>query len=155
MDNQGWNLFWRMLNDREIDDLTDFYNTERPSTFNLMKTTYTVKANNGKFTKITYKHLDRPPQSYYHGEDNYVPDVFCEREIETTNHLFIHCRVTVETVAVFVNLRGIGWSMPRHTSSSNIFGIEKEICPTTKRDGRLSLFASGGLFMEGEEPKMF
>ncbi|WMV49660.1 hypothetical protein MTR67_043045 [Solanum verrucosum] len=43
---------------------------------------------------------------------------FCEREIETTKHLFIHCRVTEKLWQVFFNLRGINWSMPRHTSEA-------------------------------------
>ncbi|WMV24991.1 hypothetical protein MTR67_018376 [Solanum verrucosum] len=41
---------------------------------------------------------------------------FCEIETETTNHLFLHCRVTQKLWQVFLNLRGISWSMPRHTS---------------------------------------
>ncbi|WMV07057.1 hypothetical protein MTR67_000442 [Solanum verrucosum] len=40
---------------------------------------------------------------------------FCEIETETTNHLFLHCRVTEKLWQVFLNLRGISWSMPRHT----------------------------------------
>ncbi|KAG5596636.1 hypothetical protein H5410_037868 [Solanum commersonii] len=52
----------RMLNAREIDSLTDFYNTEQPSTFNLMKTTYTgsrpIMGNSQE--KSAYRHLDRP-----------------------------------------------------------------------------------------------
>ncbi|KAG5577611.1 hypothetical protein H5410_057745 [Solanum commersonii] len=63
-DNQGWNLsFRRMLNDWEIDSLTDFYNTLeqainfQPNEDNL----HWLKANNGKFTvKSAYRHLDRP-----------------------------------------------------------------------------------------------
>ncbi|WMV49661.1 hypothetical protein MTR67_043046 [Solanum verrucosum] len=52
-DNQGWNLsFRRMLNDWEIDSLTDFYNTLeqainfQPNEDNL----HWLRANNGKFT---------------------------------------------------------------------------------------------------------
>jgi len=41
---------------------------------------------------------------------------FCEIETETKNHLFLHCRVTEKLWQVFLNLRGISWSMPRHTS---------------------------------------
>ncbi|WMV18963.1 hypothetical protein MTR67_012348 [Solanum verrucosum] len=63
-DNQGWNLsFRRMLNDWEIDSLTDFYNTLeqainfQPNEDNL----HWLKAKNGKFTvKSAYRHLDRP-----------------------------------------------------------------------------------------------
>ncbi|KAG5582970.1 hypothetical protein H5410_053597 [Solanum commersonii] len=41
---------------------------------------------------------------------------FCEIETELTNHLSLHCRVTEKLWQVFLNLRGISWSMPRHTS---------------------------------------
>jgi len=157
-DNQGWNLsFRRMLNDWEIDSLTDFYNTlEQAINFQPNEDSlHWLKAKNGKFTvKSAYRHLDRPAamllpwpwkmiwkvkvphkvacftwlvaRQAVLTQDNLMKRgrqlcsrcFFCEREIETTNHLFIHCRVTEKLWQVFFNLRGISWSMPRHTSEA-------------------------------------
>ncbi|WMV38554.1 hypothetical protein MTR67_031939 [Solanum verrucosum] len=54
---------------------------------------------------------------------------FCEAEIETVNHLFLQCKVTGKLWQWFINLRGIGWAMPRHTS---------EVLACWNRDGNQS-----------------
>ena len=38
---------------------------------------------------------------------------FSECGIETINHLFLHCRETAKLWLIFINLRGISWTMPR------------------------------------------
>ncbi|WMV20541.1 hypothetical protein MTR67_013926 [Solanum verrucosum] len=52
----------------------------------------------------------------------------CSR-IETVNHLFQHCKVTGKLWQWFINLRGIRWAMPRHTS---------EVLACWNRDGNQS-----------------
>ncbi|XP_060210534.1 uncharacterized protein LOC132637471 [Lycium barbarum] len=37
----------------------------------------------------------------------------CEKEVETIGHLFLHCRITDQLWKIFINLRGIAWTMPR------------------------------------------
>ena len=37
----------------------------------------------------------------------------CGEEAETINHLFLHCRMTYQLWKIFINLRGIKWTMPR------------------------------------------
>ena len=40
----------------------------------------------------------------------------CEREeLETINHLFLHCKLTGQLWRIFLNLKGIMWVMPRDT----------------------------------------
>ncbi|WMV55557.1 hypothetical protein MTR67_048942 [Solanum verrucosum] len=36
----------------------------------------------------------------------------CGEQAETVNHLFLHCRITGQLWRLFLNLRGIAWSMP-------------------------------------------
>lgn len=38
---------------------------------------------------------------------------FCECELETIKHLYLHCRETVLWY-IFINQRGISWAMPRN-----------------------------------------
>ncbi|KAG5570630.1 hypothetical protein H5410_060396 [Solanum commersonii] len=63
-DNQGWTLsFRRMLNDWEIDNLTDFYNSlVQANNLNTNEDRLRwLGAKNWKFTvKSVYRHLDRP-----------------------------------------------------------------------------------------------
>jgi len=54
---------------------------------------------------------------------------FCEAEIEIVSHLFLQCKVTGKLWQWFINLRGIGWAMPRHTS---------EVLACWNRDGNQS-----------------
>ncbi|WMV37276.1 hypothetical protein MTR67_030661 [Solanum verrucosum] len=54
---------------------------------------------------------------------------FCECEIEKINHLFLHCRETVKLWQIFINLRGISWTMPRSV---------KEALACWNRDGNQS-----------------
>lgn len=63
-DNQGWNLTCRrMLNDWEIDSLTELYSTlEQAKVLTTNEDNLQwLRAKNGKFTvKSAYRHLDRP-----------------------------------------------------------------------------------------------
>ncbi|WMV38217.1 hypothetical protein MTR67_031602 [Solanum verrucosum] len=54
---------------------------------------------------------------------------FCECETETINHLFLHCKETVKLWQIFINKRGISWSMP---------GNIKEALACWNRDGNQS-----------------
>ncbi|WMV46018.1 hypothetical protein MTR67_039403 [Solanum verrucosum] len=36
----------------------------------------------------------------------------CGEQAETVNHLILHCRITGQLWRLFLNLRGIAWSMP-------------------------------------------
>ncbi|WMV13212.1 hypothetical protein MTR67_006597 [Solanum verrucosum] len=54
---------------------------------------------------------------------------FCECETETINHLFLHCKETVKLWQIFINKRGISWSMP---------GSIKEALACWNRDGNQS-----------------
>lgn len=38
----------------------------------------------------------------------------CKEAFETNNHLFLHCRVTAQVWALFINLANVNWSMPEH-----------------------------------------
>ncbi|WMV13359.1 hypothetical protein MTR67_006744 [Solanum verrucosum] len=51
------------------------------------------------------------------------------RESETINHLFLHCKETVKLWQIFINIRGISWSMP---------GNMKEALACWNRDGNQS-----------------
>ncbi|WMV40242.1 hypothetical protein MTR67_033627 [Solanum verrucosum] len=54
---------------------------------------------------------------------------FCECEVETINHLFLHCREVAKLWQIFINLRGISWTMPRNI---------KEALACWNRDGNQS-----------------
>jgi len=54
---------------------------------------------------------------------------FCECETETINHLFLHCKETMKLWQIFINKRGISWSMP---------GNIKEALACWNRDGNQS-----------------
>ncbi|WMV58899.1 hypothetical protein MTR67_052284 [Solanum verrucosum] len=54
---------------------------------------------------------------------------FCECEVETINHLFLHCREDAKLWQIFINLRGISWTMPRNI---------KEALACWNRDGNQS-----------------
>lgn len=44
--------------------------------------------------------------------------LFCRSEAETINHLFLHRRETVKLWQIFINLRGISWSITRNTKEA-------------------------------------
>lgn len=62
----------------------------------------------------------------------------CGQDAETISHLFLHCRVTRQLWELFINNRGIRWTMPGRTyellSSWNKGGA----LHLTKIDGKLS-----------------
>lgn len=41
----------------------------------------------------------------------------CNEEPETNNHLFLHCKVTVQLWSLFFNLTGVKWTTPKHASN--------------------------------------
>lgn len=145
------------LNDWEIDNLTDFFNSlEETNNLNTNGDSLQwFRAKKKKLsTKSAYRHLDRsaamllswPWKIIWNvkilhkvacftwlvasqvvlAQDNLMKRgrelcsgcFFCERETETINHLFIHCKATLKLWLVFFNLRGISWSMLRHTSEA-------------------------------------
>ncbi|WMV25041.1 hypothetical protein MTR67_018426 [Solanum verrucosum] len=42
----------------------------------------------------------------------------CGEALETVNHLFLHCKYTQQLWRVFLNLKGISWTMPRKVSEA-------------------------------------
>ncbi|WMV47891.1 hypothetical protein MTR67_041276 [Solanum verrucosum] len=166
---QGWNLsFRRLLNDREVGRMIQFYNTlEQAKSLNFEEDKLLWSLDkDGKFrVKAAYKMLNIstetkewwPWKMIWKGkiphkvacftwlvasqavltQDNLMKRgkqlcsrcFFCEAEVETVNHLFQHCKVTGKLWQWFINLRGIGWAMPRHTS---------EVLACWNRDGNQS-----------------
>ncbi|XP_075091548.1 uncharacterized protein LOC142171749 [Nicotiana tabacum] len=53
---------------------------------------------------------------------------------ETINHLFLHCRVTSQLWDLFINLRGIRWSMPGRTSELLSSWNEGGKCTASNKD---------------------
>ncbi|XP_059288373.1 uncharacterized protein LOC132041681 [Lycium ferocissimum] len=40
----------------------------------------------------------------------------CKEALETNKHLFLHCKVTAQVWALFINLAKVNWTMPEHTA---------------------------------------
>lgn len=43
--------------------------------------------------------------------------LLCKEALETSKHLFLHCKVTTQVWALFTTIVGILWIMPEHTAN--------------------------------------
>ena len=59
----------------------------------------------------------------------------CCKDTETVKHLFLHCNFTVQLWQIFLNLRGISWSMPSKIDETLFCWRRLELRLPTEKDG--------------------
>ena len=59
----------------------------------------------------------------------------CGKDTETVKHFFLHCNFTVQLWQIFLNLRGISWSMPSKIDETLFCWRRLELRLPTEKDG--------------------